>query len=570
MRWVQTLACLLIAIAASACEEPVTPGSSYFDERIAPVLRVGCVEQTASCHIATLEGTAAGNLDLSSYDALMRRSDVLPAYGPYPVGVLFLKGSGPVEIAVDTLDPPDPSKPNERFVRVTTDIRHNAGQGIQLSSEASNLLKQWIAAGYTRTGVPSGDVFESTGACRSGVGRDGAFDPSAEPANRDAYEAFKSTVQPILKRDCAGGGCHGIPIADYYLACGDTEEELRWNYFVTVEHLADPVSTSELLRRPLAAARGGTFHEGGDVFMSTDDERYSALRRWGEALVEDDPGAVVDDEDDEGFRFFANRVQPVLVKKGCAFLNCHSAPMFHDLRLRGGSQGTFSRVATRKNYEMSKALLAYDSPNPNDSRLIAKNLYPSTDVEGAQGLAHRGGFLFEDFGVDGTQPRPASPDLCATVDADAGDLNEVPSYCVLTRWHAIERELAVDRGEITDPALSGVVWVAREESPGDFRDFDTFRGGADLRFATATLDAAGAVTLGASVSLLGGCGLGASPDVRTPAVSWDGKLIAFAARASASDPLRLYSVNPDGTDCAPIAGAAAERGGSERHRHPRL
>lgn len=548
---------MLAGAVILACEDPAPPSSSYFDERIAPVLKVGCVEQTASCHIATLEGTAAGNLDLSSYDALMRREDVLPAYGPYPVGLLFLKGSGPVDINVDTLDPPDPSKPDERFVRITTDIRHNAGQGIQLSSEASNLLKQWIAAGYTRTGVADGDVQQSTGACRNGVGTDRGFDASAEPANAEAYSLFKTSVQPILKDSCAGGGCHASPIADLYLACGDTEEELRWNYFVSVEHLANPVSTSELLRRPLAVGRGGTFHEGGDVFSSTDDPRYVAIRDWAEALVKDDPGAIVDAETDAGFRFFANRVQPVLVRKGCAFLNCHSPAMFHDFRFRGGSQGTFSRVATRKNYEMSKALLAYDSPNPNDSRIIAKNLYPADDVPGGQGMAHRGGFLFEDFGVIDASLQPASPALCASVDADSGDLNEIPAYCVLARWHAIERELAVDRGEITDPALSGIVWVARDESPGDFRDFDTFRGGADLRFASATLDGEGAVTLGASASLLGECGLGASPDVRTPAVSWDGKLVAFAARATAGEPLRLYSVKPDGTDCAPIAGAAA-------------
>ena len=62
--------------------------------------------------------------------------------------------------------------------------------------------------------------------------------------------------------------------------------------------------------------------------------------------------------DEDGLRFFANRVQPVLVRKGCMFLACHSPAMFHDLRLRGGARGDFSEIATRRNYEMSRLMLA--------------------------------------------------------------------------------------------------------------------------------------------------------------------------------------------------------------------
>ena len=32
----------------------------------------------------------------------------------------------------------------------------------------------------------------------------------------------------------------------------------------------------------------------------------------------------------------------MLVKKGCMMAQCHSAAMFHDYRLRGGSAGSFS------------------------------------------------------------------------------------------------------------------------------------------------------------------------------------------------------------------------------------
>ncbi len=56
-------------------------------------------------------------------------------------------------------------------------------------------------------------------------------------------------------------------------------------------------------------------------------------------------------------------------------VQCHSASMFHDYRLRGGSGGSFSLSATRKNYELSLAQLSVESEDPNASRIIRKNLY---------------------------------------------------------------------------------------------------------------------------------------------------------------------------------------------------
>ncbi|MDW8363218.1 MAG: hypothetical protein RMK74_12525 [Myxococcales bacterium] len=543
-------------VVLAGCEGPAPPSSSFYDERIGPALSVGCALQTQGCHLADERGTAAGNLDLSSFDALMRRQDVLPAYGPYPVGLLLLKGGEPVEVGIETFDPPDPSRPEERVVRIRTDIRHAAGAGLSMDARTYAEVKAWIERGATRTGIAYDTRRSNEGRCRNGVGHLEGFDPAAAPADMASYEAFRDRVQPVLRARCAGGACHGNPIADLYLACGDDEAELRWNYFVSVQHLTTPVSASELLRRPLAVLRGGTFHEGGDVFASTEDEGYVAIRQWAEELAGRRPELVEPPEASEGLRFFANRVQPVLVRKGCMFLNCHSPAMFHDLRLRGGSQGAFSRVATLRNYEMSRHLLAYDSPDPNDSRLIAKNLYPPTEVPGAEGMAHRGGFLFEDFSRDGRIER-ATPDDCAGVDADRGDLNEIPAYCVLVRWHQLEREAAIARGEVmAGDGVEGLVYVSRPAGGGGVVDFDTFAGDADLRFASVDVAPDGSVSLGASRSLLGGCGLPAGADVRTPAVSWDGRRVAFAARGGAGEPLRLYEVGIDGSGCRRIPGIA--------------
>lgn len=542
-----------LALWVGACESATPPAFTFYDNQVAPTLQVGCQQQTTGCHVSDGQGVAAGNLDLSTYDALIRREDVLYATGPYPVGQLLLKGGDPVQIGVQTLDPPDPAQPDQKLLVVSTDIRHAGGSGLRQGADGYAEIKRWIESGYARSGAPRVELAANRGECTPGPGVHPRFDPAADLGNGEAYLAFVNTVQPILTDRCAGSACHGTPVADLHLSCGDTEEERRWNFFITSQHVdAQLVSTSELLRRPLATLRGGVFHEGGDVFEDVEDEDYVALRSWAEELAELAPELTTLETEEEGLRFFANWVQPVLVREGCMFLNCHSPSMFHDLRLRGGSEGLFSPIAIERNYEMARLQLATESPDPNDSRIIAKNLFPRT-AGGGDGIAHRGGALFED--LDG----PADPSKCeGIVVEDAAGFADVPSYCVLARWHEIEREEAIARGEL-QPELQQVLYVSRPPGIGDSRDFYTYRPGADLMSNVATVDAQGQLSLGlGATSLLAGCGLQRSTaDVRGPAVSWDARRIAFAARSSEQEPLRIYGANPDGSDCAPIAGLAA-------------
>jgi hypothetical protein len=549
------------AFALAACSSPKRKPFSYYEERIAPILDVGCQRQTTGCHVDDGHGFALGNLDLTSYKGLTHRRDTLDAYGPYSVPLLLLKGGDPIQVQVRTVDPPDPSMPDRRYVTVTTDIRHGGGEGaIAQGSQDYALLKQWIDGGYTATGVPAKvELTKSIGACASGTGLLPGIDVEREPADAASFTRFVSEVQPILLDHCAGSSCHGSRQADMYLSCGHDAREQRWNYAIVTRYLNEQAVTSELLRRPLAQRAGGVFHEGGDVFADTEDRDYRTILKWAEDIAKRVPEQLrwQPQDGEPGLRFFANRVQPMLVRKGCMFLACHSPAMFHDLRLRGGSRGEFSEVATRKNYEMSRLMLALESPDPNDSRLFAKNLCPP--ASGGRGVKHRGGALFEDFGGCGDETTRASLAQCVGVDADAGDLNEVPAYCVLARWHAIEREQAIGSGALDpDPGPRGVVFVARPEGIGGPTEFDTFQGGADLMWSDASLDTEGHLQLGAPRSLLGSCGLPADADVRGPAVSWDGKRIAFAARADAGSPLRIYEMQSDGSACAQIPGLAAD------------
>jgi hypothetical protein len=555
------ISAMLLALAASqGCAPRDLPTGSYFDDNIQPQLSTSCVRQNTGCHLATPEGTAVGNLDMSSFDSLMRRDDVLEPYGPYPLPLALLKAGDPITIRVEGFGDTDDVPLEDRLVEVTTDIRHAGGSTFDLGTSGFALIQQWTRNGHTRTGSPPHTLSVSEGPCRSGAGTAPGFDPAAAPG--PGFPSFVTSVQSVLLNTCAGAICHGNPNADMYLACGDNDAELHWNYWVTTQYVSESTSVSELLRRPLSTLRGGTFHEGGDVIDSTDDPRYRAIFDWAASLTPAELRPTIPaGYDAEGLRFFANRVQPVMVRKGCMFLNCHSPSMFHDLRLRGGSGGHFGRLATVLNYDVARAMLSVDADDPNESRLIAKNLFPGGQVDGANGIQHRGGSLLEDFGVgaDGA-PNPADRTDCDAFTDDeldrSGDLDEIPAYCIFARWHEIERGAAHPGVTLAD-SVSSIVWVNRPVGVGRPEDFDTYRPGATLRSASATLSAAGPVALGADTDLAAGCGFPAgAADIRGPAASWDGTFVAFAARTSATTPYRLYRVMLDGSGCAPIPGIA--------------
>ena len=573
-------AAMLGLAAIAGCEPIEPPGGSYYEERIEPFFANSCARQNGPCHVTNERGVALGNLDVTSFDALMRRRDALEAYGPYPVSLVLLKAGAPRDVSVFSMPFDGPRDADPMPVAIRTDVQHAGGRILGLSSESYNLLSQWSRQGHTRTGAPPTVLSENLGECTSRVGQAPGFVPGSVDTSSPHFATFRDQVQPMLERRCAGSSCHGSTIADLYLSCGESDEQVEWNYWVAMEFVApgSTRSTSEILRRPLGVQVGGSFHEGGDVFGSIEDPDYMTLAAWVEsapetAYPEPFPASIATEGhgSERGFRYFVERVQPTLVRSGCTFQNCHSTSMFHDLRLRGGSNGVFGHLATVRNYVMARDMLSVESSDPNESRLIAKNLFPPTQEVGGEGITHRGGPLFESFAPDIVSRRPnfATPDDCTTVDADAGDLtltrddpDFIHPYCVLQRWHAIEREEAISAGYIRADSLSAIVYVERPSGAtgggGRPDDFDTFRPGARLVARDLGIDAAGALTaLGAERDLSAGCGLGGSADIRGPAATWDGTRIGFAARGSATRGFRLYEVALDGTGCAEVSGLPA-------------
>ncbi|HET9930643.1 MAG TPA: hypothetical protein VFQ35_08145, partial [Polyangiaceae bacterium] len=516
---------LVGALAAACSRGDSGEQSTFFSRKIGPVLEQSCATSPtrSSCHVIAdddLRANALGNLSVESYDHVALRHDLLVNYGPYGIPGLLLKVVPPFKLSLTAWNSTEP-------VVITTNIAHAGNQLIDFASPTFTTLQRWMANGAAENNAPQAPAVIPQNDCATEIGADSAFDPNTDPTAPD-FEQFQSAVNPILGKRCSASNCHGSPANSLRLTCGTTPEQVRWNYFAASDYISKDPSSSELLRRTLAPSAGGTYHEGGTLFPSLDDAGYKAILMW--ATTKGGPTNV---PADAGFPFFAERVQPMLVKRGCMMLGCHSAAMFHDYRLRGGSGGHFGLPATRKNYELSLEQLALESPTPNASRIIRKNLPPD-----AGGIIHRGGPLFAGYG---------RPQECDLAQAETGPLDQQSPYCVLVAWIAKERAARMASAQ----ALSHIVYVKRNPRPlpDAPQDWETFAPGADLVRAEATLAANGSITLGASSSLSSVCGLDpATSEARRAAVSWDGRRIAFAARTSAGAPYRIYVV--DGSSCA--------------------
>lgn len=514
---------LLALLAWSCSRQQPDVGETYYERKVSPILHAGCATSPSGsqCHlIQDTRGNSFGNVSFDTYEALDKRRDLLLPYGPYAMPNLLLKVLPPFQLGLSNWKGDAPEY-------ITTDVAHAGGRLLDVTSVSFAELSRWISRGATENNTLAQEETRPVSDCSELLGSDPAFAPGRDP-DADDFATFTANVNPVIGARCAAGNCHGSPGNSMYLTCGNSDEQVRWNYFEVGDYVSKSPRTSEILRRALDPAAGGTFHEGGTVFTSSDDPDYAALFAWAE-----EKGGPNRDSDDAGFVFFTDRVQPMLVKKGCLQLGCHSPGMGHEYRLHGGSAGHFSLPATRRNYELSLEQVSLESNDPNASRILRKNLPPQRN-----GVSHRGGSLFSDAG------NPAACDLSA---AATGPLDAQNPYCVLTAWIARERQSRMP----SDPGMTQIVYVSSPAGTGPAtpQDFERFAPGADLLRVRAAIGADGWPTLsGAPESLLGSCGLGTGVDVRRPSASWDGRRIAFSARTAASAPWRIYVL--DGASCA--------------------
>jgi hypothetical protein len=506
------------------------------------------VGNTSPCHrIDQGTKTALGNLDLSSFDGVQKRRDVLRTYGSYPQPLLLLKA-----VPEDTVPIPYQGR------LLLSEIRHAGGKPIAANTDAFYELKRWLDNGANRDGVAPVPTHKTgSGACATAVPTTGLTADAAAQVDTTsaAYQAFIQDVQPMLQSSCAFASCHSSPQADLFLTCGDTDQQSRFNYaqaagFVTLKGTAP--EQSEILLRPLAQVAGGVSHTGGTFFQSRDDSTWTKWRDWA-AKVQDNP--LPPPTNTAGQQFFIDNVMPKLLQRGCALEGCHSPDGFNDYRLRSGAQGYFAPAAIRRNHDTTLAeFMALDTVDVRQSRAVKKTI-----IAQSGGITHRGAAVLEDIGHTIEEPCPTPFDPMATDNR---------AFCVFKEWHRIERaDRAADLSPMTAGATLPIAFIARPPNPDALLEFDTYRGGADLKLGTATLDANGGVTsVAVTGSGLGACaGLaGQDVDVRGPEWSYDGSKVIFAARPGASKGLDLWELDVGAGTCTRLTTDDGRMMGSVR------
>ncbi len=525
-----------------ACDDP-PPGRTFYERNIQPILTQSCAGNTSGCHRADPDDPfqfAAGNFDVTSFENVQKRRDLLEPVGPYQVPPVLIKAVGPGALSVAY---------DDRFLDLQ--ILHNGGANLEVGSDAYLTLLTWLENGATENGLaPPDPPATGTGSCSTALPP--GFDPAPYAAHAE-YDNFVSNVQPILER-CSNGSCHGAPQADFYITCGDDDDQLAFNFAQTWAFVDTPVEESQILQVPLAVAAGGLAHTGGDQFDSRSDADYEAVMAWAEQVGRIDFGAG-----DPGREFFADNVQPLLITRGCSFTGCHSPAAFNDFKLRTGSQGFYSAISLERNYELLRdEFMAVEYPDARRGRAVAKTLLPTY-----LGIRHRGGAVLETPGGG-----PSDPALCPAVY----DPDNSTALCTIQQWIDIERAALIAADEVL-PLGNGdtvpIVYVERAATHvATPLEFDTYQPGSDLLVATATLGAGSTITtVGAGTSLLGTCAgfVQGTADVRAPDVRNDGNRVVFAMRTSASDPLGVWAVDLDGTNCQRLTPAVADVAGIKIH-----
>jgi len=551
-RWGVLVGVLATSALAACGDSP--PGRTFFERNIQPILEQKCAGNTSGCHSTNIDDPyafAAGNLDVTSFENVQKRRDLLSPFGPYQYSLFLIKAVAPAM--------PDPNDPNKLSVEYPTgtfrplDVLHAGGAIIDVSSDAYFTLQTWLENGATENGLkPPTPAREGASGCSTGLPSD--FDPGPFTSNAN-FNTFKNEVWPVLEeKGCAATNCHGAPQSDFYITCGNDDTQLAFNMSQAWSFVNDPVADSQLLRVPIAVAAGGRGHTGGDQFASDTDAGYQTLLAWATAV------GKLDFADTPEKAFFEDHVQPIFLQRGCAFQACHSPQAGNDFKMRSGTQGFFSAVALEKNYDLiKKEFMAIEFPDARRGRVAAKSLltddYRVADQVG--GIAHRGGSVLETPGSTGSDPA-----MCPSWGGGNTPPANVTPFCVIQEWITRERlAVASEVSPMTSGSTVPIVYVDRPAGQGaDRLAFETFQGNADLFAVTATFGADLGRNLsvtGTPASLTGNCaGLTGSLDVQAPDVAPDGDHVAFAAR-TASTPLSVYVVSISSGTCVqvtPVSG----------------
>ncbi len=231
-------------LASSACTINRPPEQHFYDQHIQPILNNFCVGNTSPCHrIDPATGIALGNLDLSSFESVQKRRDVLRTYGSYPQPLLLLKAL-----------PEERADPLSTACFYQSEIRHTGGKPIAPTpTPTTSSSAGWTTAPTATAWRPRRARNMGMGDCNTAIPPSGRRRPQ-----QPGLSAFVANgIQDKIRSSCAFGTCHSSPQSDFYMTCGDDDEQKQFNFsraasFVVPMGVA--VEQSEILLRPLAPA----------------------------------------------------------------------------------------------------------------------------------------------------------------------------------------------------------------------------------------------------------------------------------------------------------------------------
>ena len=270
------------AVLAGGCLTKKPPEAHFYDQHIQPILKTFCVGNTSPCHaIDPGDGTALGNLDLTSFEGIQKRRDVLRTYGSYPAPAAAAEGA---------------ARSRGRSIYLRSDrtpvsrSERDPARGRQADRRRTPTPTSSSSAGWTTAPTatasrppkrPDGHGRLQRQRCRRRAGA------SRSTRRRPAYQTFVDDVQPLLQ---AVVRVRHLP----QLAAGRLLPDLRRRRRADGVQL-QPGRRASSCRRGTRSSRarsccvrlsplaGGVSHTGGVFFQSRDDDDLEDAARLGGA-----------------------------------------------------------------------------------------------------------------------------------------------------------------------------------------------------------------------------------------------------------------------------------------------
>src|SRR5215813_4961786 len=95
MRVMHRLGAISLVAAVAGCGSP-PPGKTYYERTIEPILQQSCAKGAGGCHTANPDDPyqfSLGNFDVSSFENVQKRRDLLAPFGPYAIPPLLIKAT---------------------------------------------------------------------------------------------------------------------------------------------------------------------------------------------------------------------------------------------------------------------------------------------------------------------------------------------------------------------------------------------------------------------------------------------------------------------------------------------